>query len=748
MDTMLNDIPFAMAYMDDIIIASRSEKEHYDHLLEVFARIREYGFRIKVEKCSFFMLSIRYLGTIIDSQGRRPDPEKVHAIVNMPAPSNVKMLQSFLGMINYYSHFVPNMHTLRAPMNALLTKNTKWNWNKECQVSFEKVKQILASDLLLTHYDPKLELVVAADASDYGIGAVILHKFPNGSQKAIFHASRTLTVAEKNYSQIEKEALALVFAVRKFHKMLYGRKFTLQTDHRPLLAIFGSKKGIPIHAANRLTRWATMLLGYDFELLYKPSACMGHADGLSRLIANNRKLEEDSVVASISIEPEIKRVFCDAIRILPVTAEAVKEATASDPLLKRIKGAVLNGWKEDKADREFHQFFLRRESISIYDNCLMFGDRVVIPKSLQFFVLRQFHIGHPGMNRMKAIMRSYVYWPFMDKAVEEHVLRCRRCAEGAKDPPKVESQPWPETKTPWVRLHVDYAGPIYGHYFLVVVDSYSKWPEIYVVRRPSTSETLLHLRQLFGRFGTPNVLVSDNGTQFTSSQFAEFCKQNGIEHIRTPPYHPQSNGQAEKFVDILKRALLKMGREDNVEEALQQFLISYRITPSSNCQDGKSPAEIMFGRPIRTLLNVLNPKDKVYGLQKNKEGNYPKIREFKVGDLVYARDFRPGKPRWIFGCIKKRRGTVLYEVMVENTLIIRHINQLRDRRNVYESPKVKSLPIEVLCDTFNIPPPPPPQVEMEKNELKSDASRKSSRERKQTRFFQIDPKAKSYDQTS
>lgn len=747
MDTMLSDVPFAMAYMDDIIIASRNEKEHYDHLQEVFARIREYGFRIKVEKCSFFMLSIRYLGTIIDSYGRRPDPEKIHAIVNMPAPSNVKMLQSFLGMINYYSHFVPNMYALRAPLNALLTKNTKWNWNKECRVSFEKVKQILASDLLLTHYDPKLELIVAADASDYGIGAVILHKFPNGSQKAIFHASRTLTAAEKNYSQIEKEALALVFAVRKFHKMLYGRKFTLQTDHRPLLAIFGAKKGIPIHTANRLTRWATMLLGYDFELLYKPSARMGHADGLSRLIANNRKLEEDCVVASISIEPEIKRVFCDAIRILPVTAEAVKEATGSDPLLKRIKEAVLKGWKQDKADREFHQFFLRRESISIYDNCLMYGERVVIPRSLQLFVLKQFHIGHPGMNRMKAVMRSYVYWPFMDKAVEEYVVRCRRCAEVAKDPPKVESQPWPETTKPWVRLHVDYAGPISGQYFLVVVDSYSKWPEIYVVRRPSTSETLLHLRQLFGRFGTPNVLVSDNGTQFTSLEFAEFCKQNGIEHVRTPPYHPKSNGQAEKFVDILKRALLKMGGEGNVEEALQQFLISYRITPSPNCQDGKSPAEIMFGRPIRTFFDVLNPKDRISGLQKNNKGNCLKIREFKVGDSVYARDFRPGKPKWIFGFIKKRRGTVLYEVMVENTLIIRHVNQLRDRKCVYESSKLKPLPMEVLCDTFDIPPPPP-QVEMRKNDLESEVRRRSFRKRKQTKFFQIDPKVKSYDRTS
>ena len=173
-----------------------------------------------------------------------------------PPPTNVQTLQSFLGMINYYHQFIPELYNLRAPLNRLLTKDTKWCWSEACQNSFQKIKNILLSDLSLTHYNPKLDILVAADASDYGIDAVIMHKFPDGSEKAVAHASRSLTSAEKNYSQIEKEALALVFAVQKFHKMIHGRRFLLQTDHKPLLAIFGSRKGIPVHTANRLQRWA------------------------------------------------------------------------------------------------------------------------------------------------------------------------------------------------------------------------------------------------------------------------------------------------------------------------------------------------------------------------------------------------------------------------------------------------------------------------------------------------------------
>ena len=261
MDTMLAGLPFAMAYMDDIIVVSSTAEDHIHHLRSVFSRILDFGFKVRPEKCCFMLSSIRYLGSIVDSQGRRPDPEKIQAIISMPSPSNVSELQSFLGLINYYGHFVSNMHNLRVPLNALLSPNAEWNWSKECQESFLAIKRLLTSDLLLTHYNPRFPIVVAADASEQGIGAVILHRFPSGAEKAVYHASRSLSVSERNYSQIEKEALALVLAVKKFHKMLHGRKFILQTDLKSLLAIIGSKRHSSSHSQPLTT------LGYHFTEL-------------------------------------------------------------------------------------------------------------------------------------------------------------------------------------------------------------------------------------------------------------------------------------------------------------------------------------------------------------------------------------------------------------------------------------------------------------------------------------------------
>ena len=245
MSKMLAGLPFATAYLDDIIVVSHSQEDHRRHLHAVFDRINDYGFRVRLGKCSFYQPSIKYLGFIVDKDGPRPDRQKVRAVTSMPAPNNVTTLRSFLGLVNYYQAFVPNMRSIRYPLDNLLKKNTDWNWSTSCQQAFDSIRGILNSDLLLTHYDPSLEVIVAADASDHGLGAVIQHRWPDGQIKAIAHASCSMTLAEQNYSQIEKEGLALIFAVKKFYKYIYGRHFTLLTDHRPLLSIFGSKKGDP-----------------------------------------------------------------------------------------------------------------------------------------------------------------------------------------------------------------------------------------------------------------------------------------------------------------------------------------------------------------------------------------------------------------------------------------------------------------------------------------------------------------------
>ncbi|XP_062702811.1 uncharacterized protein K02A2.6-like [Aedes albopictus] len=454
-DNMIADLEDVSGYLDDIMVASDTLKKHIEQLDRLFARIEEYGFHLKIEKSNFFMKQIKYLGLIADEEGLRPDPEKVKAIVKMPAPHDVQTLRSFLGAINYYGKFVRSMHELRQPLDALLKKDVQWNWSQACQESFNKFKDILQSDLLLTHYNPKLEMIVAADASQNGLGAVLLHRFPDGTVKAVCHASRTLTNAEKNYAQGEKEGLALVFACTKFHRMIFGRRFTLHTDHKPLLGIFGSKKGIPVHTASRLQRWALTLLQYDFKLEFKSTDSFGYADVLSRLIGEHSKPDEDYIIASVQLEADIKSMQAESAAVLPVTYQMIQQETKQDETLQSVMRHLRNNWTTPPEANELQCFFKRRESLCEADGCLMFLDRMVVPLSLQNAVLKQLHAGHPGMQRMKSIARSFIYWPNIDAHIEDYVRKCSDCAAVSKAPVKTTLSSWPIPSQPWTRLHLD-----------------------------------------------------------------------------------------------------------------------------------------------------------------------------------------------------------------------------------------------------------------------------------------------------
>lgn len=496
MDTMLAGIDGVAPYIDDVIVSGPDMNSHLDTLQKVFDRIREYGFHLNINKCKFFLPEIKYLGRIINRDGVKPDPEKIQSIIQMPAPSDISTLRSYLGGINYYGKFIKHIRTLREPLDKLLKKDTKFIWSKECQKSFDKFKEILQSDLLLTHYDPKLDIIVAAYASNHGVGACLLHRMANGSEKAVYHVSRALTPAEQNYSQIEKEGLALIFATTKFHRMIFGRKFILQTDHKPLLSIFGSKKGIPVYTANRLQRWALQLLMYDFEIRYISTTEFGHADILSRLINKTARPEEDYLIASVKLESDVCQIVNEAINQLPVTSNMIRQATAKDKTLKTAIKYVNTQWPNNQSSIQnayLKQLYSRRESLTCIQGCLIFGERIIsitIPKCFQSKILKQFHRCHPGVVRMKSLMRSYVYWPGMDKDVEDYVRCCTNCALAAKSPPKEAFQAWPETTAPWERIHIDYAGPLQSKYYLVIVDAHTKWPEIYETTSTTTPKTI------------------------------------------------------------------------------------------------------------------------------------------------------------------------------------------------------------------------------------------------------------------
>ena len=270
MDNLLQGLSGVCTYLDDILVTGKTHDEHINNLNAVLTRLRKAGMRVKKEKCQFSLANIEYLGHVISSKGLEPTTSKVIAIVEAPAPRDVPGLKSLLGLVNYYGKFLPDLATTLAPLYRLLRQGVKWQWESEQEAALAEVKKVLQSSNLLTHFDPTKSLVLACDASPFGVGAVLSHRFDDGTEKPISYASRTLTPAERKYSQLNKEALAIIFGVKHYHQYLYGHKFIILSDHKPLMFILSESKSTPAMASARIQRWAILLGGYHYHIEYKP----------------------------------------------------------------------------------------------------------------------------------------------------------------------------------------------------------------------------------------------------------------------------------------------------------------------------------------------------------------------------------------------------------------------------------------------------------------------------------------------
>ena len=223
------------------------------------------------------------MGYRIDSEGLHPTEQKLKAVQLAPEPTDVTELKAYIGLLTYYGRFLPHRPSVLAPLYVLLQTDTPWRWTPTKQEAFNRSKELLTSSTVVVHFNPELPIILACDASAYGMGAVLAHKMPDGSERPVGFASRTLSKAEKGYSQIEKEGLSCVFGVTKFHAYLMGRHFTLITDHKPLLGLLNENKPIPSHASARIQRWALTLAAYEYALVSRRTNAHGNADALSRL---------------------------------------------------------------------------------------------------------------------------------------------------------------------------------------------------------------------------------------------------------------------------------------------------------------------------------------------------------------------------------------------------------------------------------------------------------------------------------
>ena len=371
---------------------------------------------------------------------------------------------------------------------------------------------------------------------------------------------------------MEKEGLVCIFGVKKFHDYVFGHPFELITDHKPLLGLFKE----------------LLLSEYEYTLKFRTTTKHANADALSRLPL-------PVVPKPSNVPPELVLLTENS----PVTAHDIKVWTRRDNELARVFQFVAQGWPE-VVDPELNIFHTKQEELSIHEGCILWGTRVVVPKQGREAVLQELHQGHPGISRMKFFARMYVWWSGLDKDIEKLLHGCNKCQEVSSVPPPAPLNQWKWPTRPWARLHLDFAGPFEGKLFLIMIDAHSKWIEAVSTHSTSSAVVIEELRSVFARFGIPEMIVTDNGSQ----EFKSFLEKNGVRHITSAPYHPASNGLTERAVQVIKKGLKKVS-EGSIKERLAKVLLSYRITPHTTT--GTSPSELLLERRPRTVLDLLKP---------------------------------------------------------------------------------------------------------------------------------------------
>lgn len=382
-----------------------------------------------------------------------------------------------------------------------------------------------------------------------------------------------------------------------------------------------------------------------------------------------------------------------------ISSSEVSQWTEKDRLLSRVKRFVTSGWPSVKLDREFQPYLSRQLEISLFDGCLLWGSRLIIPPPGRSYLLEQLHQTHLGVSRMKSLARGYVWWPDMDTDIENYVRRCDACQSSRPQPPIAPTHSWEVPKQPWSRIHLDFAGPFMGAMFLVLVDACTKWLDVVIMSSITSAVTIDKLQNIFATHGLPRTIVTDNGASFTSSEFQRFCRSNGIQHLTSSPYHPSTNGLAERAVQTFKQGLKRM-EGGTLQSKLSRYLFRYRITPHTTT--GLSPAELLMGRRPRSMLDLVHPdvtqrvENRQHKQVAARQGSST-VRSFQVGDNVFIRDFRGPGVKWLPGEIARVTGPLSYQVTVDAGLVRRHVDHVRLRHSEGITPLETTVDEEV-CD--------------------------------------------------
>lgn len=634
---------FAIAYLDDIIIFSKTFEEHLEHISIVLRRLQAANLKINIEKSVFCKSELKYLGHIVGNGGIKTDPDKIKAITELQAPTDVSGVRRIIGMAAWYSKFIANFTEIVAPLHELLKKDHKFLWEEIHQTALEKLKGKMVSAPIIACPDYQYPFFLQTDASNLGLGAVLYQRIED-QEKVIAYSSRKLTPAEKNYTTTEKECLAVVWGIQKNIEYLEGISFTVITDHIALKWIFK----LP-NPSGRLGRWVLELRNHDFNIEYRKGKLNVVPDALSR---EPLPYEESDTEC------------CDATN-----------EVSDCPWLESKKSQVLSH------PEKFPDYFL--DQGNLYKNCGikefgMDGWNLCIPTGLRQKILEENHsdvlAGHLGTRKtINRISRKY-YWPGLQRDVKKFVNKCISCLENKV--PQVQpagSMHTTQAKEPWQIVTIDFVGPLprssKGHTFLLVIqDKFTKWVEHTPLSQATASALKRVLREkIFCRFGWPETVITDNGSQFISKAFKKFLKDQMVRHQLTPIYSPQCNS-TERVNRVIKTMIKQYVKEDHRKWDANLPELQFALNTSTQESTGFSAAQLNFGRDPRVANAIyellggktnastetpgefcIRMKETIEMVRINmakasvQQARYYNLRrrnwQPQVGELVYKRDF-------------------------------------------------------------------------------------------------------------
>jgi hypothetical protein len=584
---------------DDILITgsgsdiATAEHDHDKNLIALLDRCREKGLKLNKEKFRLNRESTSFMGHRLTASGLSPEPQKVEAITQMRIPEDRAGLQRALGMATYLARYCPNYSEITAPLRELTAGENEYRWDDRHTKAFDRLKTMLSSAPVLQYFAPNKHVTVQCDASQAGLGAVLLQ-----DGKVVEYASRMLTQTEKNYAQIEKELLAILFALERFDTYVYARRVTVETDHKPLLAIH--KKALAA-APKRLQRMLLRLQRYNYQLVFVRGTDLVLADTLSRaypptVTGNTSFTEEIAALATVDTDQlaELQMI---------ASAETITRITnaAKDDDYVRLMNQITAGWPEspDKLESELQAYFTFADELSVSGGLAYKGHRLIVPRPVRTDILERLHSAHTGVNACIRRARETVFWPGITADIKRLTEACHICSRYQQSIQKEPLCSHPAPSRPWEKIGVDIF-TFADRDYLCTVDYLSGFYELDRLPSKKVTDIVYCLRQHMARHGLPTEVVTDN-SPFNSAEFKRFAERFEFQHTTSSPRYAQSNGKVENAVKTAKRIMIK-AREAKTDPFLA--LLEWRNTPSE--QLGPSPAQLMFGRRTRTRLPTAN----------------------------------------------------------------------------------------------------------------------------------------------